>query len=66
MPIVRGLRLRRLTQENFGGLAFKLTAFSGQLDAFESHARRFLHHTALDAILWINIARERLTFPTLQ
>ena len=47
-------------------VAFKLTAFSEHLDAFETHARRFLRHTALDAILWANIARNRVTLTTLE
>jgi GxxExxY protein len=47
-------------------VAFKVTAFSEHLDAFEAHARRFLQHTALDGILWINIARDRVTLTSIR
>ena len=46
-------------------MAFKVTAFSDPLDAFEAHTRRFLQHVALDGILWINIAQDRVTLTTL-
>jgi hypothetical protein len=44
----------------------KVTAFSEHLDAFEAHARRFLQHTALNGILWINIARNRVTLTSVR
>lgn len=44
---------------------FKITALSRNLEAFESHARRFLKHTALRHILWINVTLHRVTFRTL-
>lgn len=47
-------------------VAVKLTAFSEELDAFETHARRFFRHTALEAMLWINISRTHVTLTTLQ
>lgn len=48
------------------GVAFKLTAFDGPLDAFEVHARRLLHHVDLRAIAWININIKEVTFTTLE
>ncbi|HEY6170567.1 MAG TPA: hypothetical protein VI454_21210, partial [Verrucomicrobiae bacterium] len=47
-------------------VAFKLTALTDQLDAFESHARRLFAHTQLEAILWINLTRELVRFATLK
>ena len=47
-------------------VAVKLTTFSENLDAFEIHARRFLRHAALDALLWANISRTHVTLTTLQ
>ena len=41
-------------------------ALSETLEVFEIHARRFLRHTALDAILWLSIARTKITLTTLE
>jgi len=47
--------------------AFKITALGadGKI-RFEDHARRFLEHTPLRAIHWINLTREQVTFRTLE
>jgi GxxExxY protein len=46
-------------------IAFKLTAFSDRLEAFEVHARKLLQHTTLKAIHWANITHRHVTFTTL-
>ena len=46
-------------------VAFKITTLHDDLQAFEDHAWRFLLHTELDAIQWINVGRETLTLRTL-
>jgi GxxExxY protein len=46
-------------------VAFKLTAFTNQLESFETHARRLLKHTNLKAIHWANITYKHVTFTTL-
>ncbi|GDY19729.1 hypothetical protein LBMAG56_10740 [Verrucomicrobiota bacterium] len=47
-------------------VAFKLTALPDHLEVFEDQARRLLQHTRLDALLWINLTLERVTFTTIQ
>lgn len=47
-------------------VAFRLTAFTERLDAFETHARRLLQHTTLKAIQWVNITTHEVTFTTLR
>ena len=47
-------------------VAFRLTAFTERLDAFETHARRLLQHTNLKAILWANITHHQVTFTTIR
>ncbi len=46
-------------------VAFKITTLQDELQTFEAHAWRFLQHTELDAIQWINVSRERLMLRTL-
>ena len=47
--------------------AFKITAFGEDGRArFEDHAWRFLEHTRLRAIHWINLTREHVIFRTLE
>jgi GxxExxY protein len=47
--------------------ALKVTALDADcLSDFEHHARRFLAHTSLRAIQWINITRSLVQFKTLQ
>lgn len=45
--------------------AFKFTAISGSLDNFEIHAQRFLKHTSLKYLLWINVTRQKVAMKTL-
>jgi len=45
--------------------AFKFTALSGTLENFESHALRFLRHTDLKRLLWINVTLRTVTMKTL-
>jgi GxxExxY protein len=46
--------------------AFVLTGFSNSCDSFETHARRLLRHTDLDAILWSNIGLKYVTFTVIR
>ena len=48
------------------GVAFKLSALGGGRQRYESHLRRFLAHTSLDCIQWINVGRNVVTFKTLK
>ena len=49
------------------GTAFRITALGDDgMPRFEDHARRFLQHTQLTAIHWINLARDHVTFRTLE
>lgn len=49
------------------GAGTKLTALKMQeLGAFEDHLRRFLKHTDLEALHWVNINRTLVTFRTLR
>jgi GxxExxY protein len=47
------------------GIAWKITTLNRNLENFETHARKLLSHTRLEALQWINIGRERVTFTTL-
>ena len=45
------------------GCAFKVTTIADEeVPYFEDHARRFLRHTGLRSIHWINITREIVRF----
>ncbi len=44
---------------------FKISSLPNSLDDFERHVRRFLNHTALQHIHWINITLHKITFKTL-
>lgn len=47
--------------------AFKITALPNDgLARFEDHATRFLQHTSLTAIHWINLTRENVNFRTIE
>jgi hypothetical protein len=46
-------------------VAFKLTSFPSRLQAFETHARRLLQHTRLEAIHWANITHSHINFRTI-
>jgi GxxExxY protein len=45
--------------------AFKLTAVAEGLDTLEKHLRRFLRHTKLKGIDWVNLHHQEVTFTTL-
>lgn len=45
--------------------AFRITALEGDLSQMEFQLRRFLAHTSLRAIQWVNIYQHELTFTTL-
>ncbi len=47
-------------------VAFKITALSDESNNFESHARRLLKHTTLNAIHWANLTMQKITFRTLR
>lgn len=46
--------------------ALKITGIPGNLHTIEEHLRRFLHHTQLRSIQWVNIHQHDITFITLQ
>jgi len=45
--------------------AFKLTALGDHLPAVREHLQRFLHHTRLRSIHWVNIYQQDIQFTTL-
>lgn len=45
--------------------AFKITAVGDHLETIEEHMRRFLHHTPLRTIQWVNLFQHDITFTTL-
>jgi hypothetical protein len=45
--------------------AVKVTTLSDHKGDFETHARRFVAHTTLKAVHWVNITRKRVQFKTL-
>ena len=45
--------------------AFRLTAMTDDVEAYEQHLRSLLRHTPLRAIQWINMAHHRIDFVTL-
>jgi GxxExxY protein len=56
---------RQRARVTAAGAAIKVTALADELDAFESHARRFLWHTRLTAVHWVNITRHCVSLKTL-
>lgn len=48
------------------GVAFKVTALPANSNLFETHARRLLEHTRLDAIQWINVSMNEVSFRTIR
>jgi hypothetical protein len=46
-------------------VAFALTSLHEADPDFESHVRRLLRHTDLEAILWANISLKMVTFTTI-
>ena len=61
--VVLGSQKFRLVES---GIAFRVTALSGDLSLFEIHARRLLDHINLEAIQWINVTRTELLFKTIR
>jgi GxxExxY protein len=51
-------RVRLLTPDT----AVKITAIAQNLAVFEGHARRWLAHVDVQALAWVNISMERVTF----
>lgn len=58
-----GQQKARLTSS---GATFKVTALYENESLFEQHARRFLEHTTLPAIHWVNVTRKCVSFRTLK
>jgi GxxExxY protein len=46
-------------------MAFKVTAITDHLDTIREHMRRFLRHTELRAIQWVNLHHHTVEFKTL-
>ena len=57
-----GRQKARVTRSN---AALKVTTLSDHEAAFETHARRYLAHTTLKAVHWVNINRKQVLFKTL-
>lgn len=56
---------RQRTRLAASGWSFKVTALDrSRQSRFAMHLRRFLDHTPLDGVQWINVTREQLTFTT--
>jgi len=49
----------------FPDTALRITTLSRDLDQFEAHLRRFLQHTRLRNIQWVNVGRKLVVFRTL-
>ena len=47
-------------------VAFKVTTLHDSLRPFEEHARRFLTHTRLQAVQWVNVGCRDILFKTLR
>lgn len=45
--------------------AFKVTTMGDESDSFREHLIRFLSHTSLECMQWIDISRQRIRFETL-
>jgi GxxExxY protein len=57
-----GVQKVRLTSS---GAAFKVTAIDDGDERYEQHARRFLEHSLLPAIHWVNVTRDVVRLRTL-
>lgn len=62
MPIKVPSGLRRLNYEQLLGTS----ALGEGRQRYESHLRRFLAHTSLECIQWINVGRKVVTFKTIK
>ena len=56
----------QMFRQSAEGVAFKITCFEEVDGPFRGHAERLLQHTELQALQWINIGRQRITFTTLR
>jgi GxxExxY protein len=71
--VKKRVRLRRQELElgtqmaliHSSGLAFRITAFTEDLDHVETHLRRFLMLTDLQAVQWINLNHSKIEFTTI-
>jgi hypothetical protein len=57
-----GEQMVRLTSS---GATFKATAIYESEQRYERHARRFLNHTRLPAVHWVNVTRDTVRLKTL-
>jgi hypothetical protein len=57
-----GEQKARLTSS---GATFKVTSLYENTTLFEQHARRFLEHTMLPSVHWVNVTRHCVCFRTL-
>lgn len=48
------------------GVAFKISALGEGRQRYEKHLRRFLAHTSLECIQWINVGRKVVAFKTIK
>lgn len=48
-----------------GREAIHLSAMTTRMDGYEAHLRRFLAHTSLDSIQWINFNQDQIVFKTI-
>lgn len=48
------------------GVAFKISALGEGRQRYEDHLRRFLAHTSLESMQWINVGRKIVTFKTIK
>ena len=47
-------------------VAFKISALTEEISFYEQHLRRFVKHTRLTAIQWINLSHHDITFKTIR
>jgi hypothetical protein len=60
---LEGCRLGRQTVRLINSTtALKLTSLHRDLPSFETHAKRFLEHTGLESLAWVNIGLWEVTF----
>ena len=46
-------------------IAFKISSMMKDEKYYEDHLRRFINHTSLKAIQWINFQHDRIVFKTI-
>ena len=66
-PVLENGRIitEQLVHSHAPHLAFKLTALADRLDDFEQQMFRFLKHTTLQALQWVNLYHQDVSFVTL-